>query len=85
MAKFSAEGFRSIRKGAEIDYTVIDNFRDAAQVFANRLARRYSRRNRAVIQHNNQCGSTAEYQVTIVASSGTIEAKEWLYVSYKAD
>ena len=85
MAKFTADGFRSIREGAEIDYTVIDNFRDAAQVFANRLARRYGKAHRAVTQKNSWTGSTATYQVSIVASSGTIEAEEWLHVSYEAD
>ena len=53
MTKFVCDGFRSIRKGTEIDYTIIQSCADAAKVFADRLAKRSGKSYRATVNINS--------------------------------
>ncbi len=81
MIKFKCDGFRSIKKGTEYGFAVIDNSRDAAQVFANRLATRQGKGYRATVQINSWSddGKLSQYQAAIIAPSGAFE-NVWLTI-----
>lgn len=84
---YTTDGFRAIRKSAD-QFGEVQNVRDAATVFADRLARReYGRSGYARIVRADSCtpdGSSHTFQVFIGTDGPqhgtTVGRNEWLYV-----
>jgi hypothetical protein len=83
MTKFKCDGFgfRSIAKGSETSWGYIESSKDAAQVFADRLARRQGKNYRATVTINSWSadGKSSQYQAAIIAPSGAFE-NVWLHI-----
>ena len=81
MTKFKCNGFRPLPKGEYRGYKIIETSKDAAQVFADRLARREGKGYRATVTINSWSadGKMGEFQAAIIAPSGAFE-NVWLTV-----
>ena len=81
MTKFKCDGFRSLPQGEYRGYRIVENSKDAAQVFADRLARRQGEGYRATVTINSWSadGKSSMYQAAIIAPSGAFE-NVWLTI-----
>lgn len=73
MATYTCDNFKSVRTGEEHSYILIENGKDAARVFAQRLARKQYGKRGTVAAVRMDCyaenGSYANYEVFIGRSN----------------